>query len=306
MLPPPAASRRPSSSRVRSASATRSAAPPRCTTWPGVEHDHRVGDAPHERKVLLDEQDRGGPRNLGQHVGDLGDQLRGQALGRLVDEQQDVVRSSTLASETICCWPPERVPARCLRAGDEVGEEPAHDGRLHTTVRVDEAQVLVDGEAAEDLPVLGDVANAAADDPCRRRPWISSALAEDPAGARGRPMIALSVVVLPTPLRPSSAVTPRRGHVEGRHPAGRGSRRSGRGGLDGDASSGAGRGGRRSQGFSQVGLLDRSSRGDLARAHRRRAAGRGGARRRGRRGRARRACGARPSRRPRPSRGPRR
>jgi hypothetical protein len=71
--------------------------------------------------------------------------------------------------------------------GDEVGEEPADDRCLDPSVGVHEPQVLVDGETAEDLAVLGDVADTTPDDP-RRRLALDLPVAEvDPSGPGREP-----------------------------------------------------------------------------------------------------------------------
>jgi hypothetical protein len=67
----------------------------RCRPGPGhpaLVDDDGVGRHPaDDGQVLLDEQDRHLLGGAGQHVGDLRDQQRGQALGGLVDEEQLVV-----------------------------------------------------------------------------------------------------------------------------------------------------------------------------------------------------------------------
>ena len=55
----------------------------------------------------------------------------------------DMSLSRTRASETICCWPRR---ASALLGGDEVGESVPTMG-LHAAVGIDQAQVLVHGQA---------------------------------------------------------------------------------------------------------------------------------------------------------------
>ena len=124
--------------------------------------------------------------------------------------------SSTLASATICCWPPDSVPARCFRRSAAPG-----------TVRAP-CRSPVDRRALRPAP--GSPRPSAR----RTRPgprartrrrsgrsggWadrsISIAVELDLDRCDGTsPRIALRVVVLPTPLRPSSAVTPPSAHGE--------------------------------------------------------------------------------------------
>ena len=230
--PSAAAARRRAARECGSASATRAAASPRCTTRPASMTTTVSAMRRTSGQVLLDEQDRGGRGHLGQNVGDLGDELRRQALGRLVDEQQHVVAAAdTRARATICCCPPDSVPARWSRRATRSGNSCATTGAPDAASRPDEPEVLVHRQPTEHLAVLGHVADAATNQ-CER---LAASGSHCPCNAirpcRGAsPRIALRVVVLPTPLRPSSAVTPRAREPRRRRPGGCATRRSGRGG----------------------------------------------------------------------------
>ena len=101
-------------------------------------------------------------------------------------------------------------PGGLAGALDEVGEERVDELPARAAVPLGEPQVLGHGELGEDLAVLGDVADAAAHDPVRGLARRSARRPARPSRRCGsiRPRTALMVLVLPTPLRPSSAVTP--------------------------------------------------------------------------------------------------
>ncbi len=181
----------------------------------GVDDDDLVGDAAHEREVLLDEQDRGRARHLGEHLGDLGDELGGQALGRLVDEQQLVATQQHAGEGDHLLLPAREGAGPLVATADEVGEELGHDRGVHALVRVDEAQVLVDGQSAEDLAVLGHVADAAANDACGAHRLDLAAAQRDPSGPRCETDDRLERRRLADAVAPEQRGDAGGGHVEG-------------------------------------------------------------------------------------------
>ncbi len=99
-----------------------------------VEDDDAVGDPPHQWEVLLDQEDRGRPRHLRQHVGDLGDELGREALRRFVDEQERVLaQQDPRQRHHLLLTTGQR--ARALpTTRDEVGEEPPDHRGVDTLV----------------------------------------------------------------------------------------------------------------------------------------------------------------------------
>ena len=174
-----------------------------------VEHDRVVRDAAHDAEVLLDEQDGRELREPFEHVCHLGHERGREALRRLVDEQDAVVvQQRARDREHLLLASRERARALC-GPRLQVGEEVVHEVVARLAVALGEPEVLRDGQAGEDLAVLGHVADAAAarsgasgatSAPRRRAGWSRAAPTS--------PRIARSVVVFPTPLRPRSAVTP--------------------------------------------------------------------------------------------------
>ena len=150
---------------MRSSSSSRSDAAPGEHHAAAREHDDAVGEGADDVEVLLDEEDRHGLRRLGERGGDLVDDARREALRGLVDEQQPVlVHERPGERHHLLLAARERAgPLRAAR--DEVGEELARRARgAARVVALGEAQVLGDGEPAEDLAVLGHVADAALHD----------------------------------------------------------------------------------------------------------------------------------------------
>ena len=146
-----------------------------------VEHDRVARDPPHDAEVLLDEQDG---RQLGEpleHARDVGDERRREALRRLVDEQHAVVvQQRARDRDHLLLSAGERaraLPEALLELREELVDEVV--ARLRVALR--EAEVLGDGEAGEDVAILGDVADAQSDDPIRRLPH--ELLVAEPDGA---------------------------------------------------------------------------------------------------------------------------
>ena len=120
---------------------------------------------------------------------------------------------------SICCSPPDSVPASCLRRSPSRGN--CAKARSSTCfwldARVgDHAQVLAHGEVREDAAALGDGAHA---EPGQRvgADAVDVAAADVDAARRSAPSArwrTLSVVVLPPPFGPSRATTEPRGHDE--------------------------------------------------------------------------------------------
>ena len=91
---------------------------------------------------------------------------------------------SARAIATICCWPPESVPARCPAAGLELGKELVDELVPGGAVSLGEPEVLVDREPGKDVSVLRDVADPAADDRVRAQSGELLAAEGDAAGTR--------------------------------------------------------------------------------------------------------------------------
>ena len=159
-----------------SASASRSAASPSCSDPALVEHDgvpgHPADHARGSARPAAPAPSVGDPR---QHVGDLGDHLGRQALGRLVDEQQPVrgraapgpAPPSAAGRRTAC-----RPAAAPLAQVREQLVDRVVVGRAAGALG--QPQVLRDRQPGEDLAVLGHVAEPRADDPMVGCPSIPS------------------------------------------------------------------------------------------------------------------------------------
>ncbi|GAB3857479.1 hypothetical protein GCM10027610_093790 [Dactylosporangium cerinum] len=142
-----------------------------------------AGHPAHDGQVLLDEQHRHDGGDGLQGGGDLGDDLRGEALRRLVDEQQPV---------RVEQHPADRQHL-LLAAGQGAGPLPGPLAQLreqpvHGVVvgggagALGEPEVLRDGEPGEDATVLGHVAEALPDEAERGLPGDAGAVVADPAG----------------------------------------------------------------------------------------------------------------------------
>jgi len=130
-----------------------------------VEDHDGVRDAPHQRQVLFHEQDRGAFGDPGQHVRHLGDELGRETLGGFVDEEQHVVAQQNSGQGDHLLLASGESAGPLLATGYEVGEQLADHWSADPDVASDEAEVLVDGEPAEHVAVLGYVADASADQP---------------------------------------------------------------------------------------------------------------------------------------------
>ena len=194
--------------RARGASITRLMRP---LTMMATFSETARGDA----DVLLDDQHRH-LAVLGeahQHLLDLRDDHRREALGRLVHHQQArigeqrardrehlLLAAGELPAAIVACA--RRAAGRCRRC--------ARWSRRRLRALGDHAQVLVDGERAPQPPALRHVADAEPGDLRRVEPrqLVARPKRIVPLDARTRPMMALHSVVLPMPLRPTTASTP--------------------------------------------------------------------------------------------------
>ncbi len=130
----------------------------------GVEHDGVARDPLHDAEVLLDEQ----------HGGQLRHPLEHLATSVTSSGERPFVGSSTSSTRfsfrsarpiaSICCCPPESVPARLLAAFAQLREEVVDEVVPRLGVPLGEPQVLVDRQRREDVAILGDVPDAAPHD----------------------------------------------------------------------------------------------------------------------------------------------
>ena len=118
--------------------------------------------------------------------------------------------SSARAIASICCWPPESVPARWRRALAQLGEELVDELVARLAVALGEPEVLRRRSAPRRRRGPRARSRRRAARSCASAGASISLAAELDARrvAGTRPSSARSVVVLPTPFRPSSAVTP--------------------------------------------------------------------------------------------------
>src|SRR5690606_31315972 len=127
--------------------------------------DHGVpGQALDHAEGLLNEDDGhelGGP---GERLGELGHQVRRQPLAGLVDEQEPVVVEQRPGEGEHLLLAAGHGPGPPLEALLEPGEELVDQVVVVPAAgALGQAQVLLHGEAGEDLPVLRDVADAPPD-----------------------------------------------------------------------------------------------------------------------------------------------
>ena len=147
---------------------------------------------------------------------DLGDEQRREPLRRLVDEQQPVVVEQRPADRDHLLLAARERPGALRAALAQLGEEVVDEVVARVGVRARRGG----GSPSTVSPAKtsrssGHVADAAPDDRVRRQPRdVLARRADRAARAATSPISARRVVVLPTPLRPSSAVTPPVGHVE--------------------------------------------------------------------------------------------
>ena len=180
-----------------------------------ADHDRAVGEPADDLEVLLDEQDRDDLGRLEQRVGDLGDDLRREALRGLVDEEELVVVQERPRDRDHLLLPARERAGHLVAALHEVGEQRVDELAARVALPLGEGEVLGDGELREDLAVFGHVADAALDDPVGRRGRRCARRRACTSPRRWmRPRMPRSVEVLPTPLRPSTAVMPVAGTVE--------------------------------------------------------------------------------------------
>ena len=91
----------------------------------------------------------------------------------------------------------------------ELGEELVHEVIASVAAAHGQPKVLFDGQAGEHVPILRDVSDASPHDRVRGQPGcVLPSISTVPRERGTSPMSARSVVVLPTPFRPRSAVTP--------------------------------------------------------------------------------------------------
>ena len=218
LMPTPPFGRRsdtPSSSRVRSASASSAAASPRWTTRPASRTTTVSAMRRTSGQVLLDEEDRRGLGDPREHVGDLGDELRGQALGRLVDEEEHVVPQQHPREGDHLLLPTREGAGPLLPSGDEVGEQLADHRRTRADVATDEPEVLVHGQATEHVAVLGHVADPAANQLERLASLDVVPLQHDPAAPRSEAEDRLERRGLADAVASEQRGDAARGHLEG-------------------------------------------------------------------------------------------
>ena len=153
-----------------------------------VEDVDVVGQLEGARHVLLDDQQRdalGGQARAGTR------RSRRRSWGRAPWTPRRGARSwagrrRPRASASICCSPPESVPASWLRRCSRRGNTAAAmlDGASVHRARRLEAQVVGHAEGGEDPPALGHVADAGLGQLVGRVPGHVGAVEEDPARAR--------------------------------------------------------------------------------------------------------------------------
>jgi hypothetical protein len=176
-------------------------------------HVDRVGDLDRDADVLLDQSTAISPLDASAFsIRRPADDHRREALGRLVhDEQARVEQQRPRDSEHLLLAAGKLGTAVLLALG-EARERlvDALDGpRVRLCSRAAQPQVLVHRQRRPDAPPLRHVADALACDPFGGRPRISSPASRTLPARRTRPVIALHSVVLPMPLRPTTASTPR-------------------------------------------------------------------------------------------------
>lgn len=179
---------------------------PVCTTYPPrSRRRRRRAGAPPRGSAR-----RGGWDHLGRFgegIGDLGDDLRRETFVGLSTRRMRFSLRSARATETICCWPPESVPASCPRRATRSWKSSATNSRRGERSRSARAK-FSHCEPREDLAVLRHVADAALHDPMGRQGVDPLARERDLLQAVDESEDAAEMQVLPTPLRPRTAVIP--------------------------------------------------------------------------------------------------
>ncbi len=141
----------------------------------GVDHaaaredDDGVREGAHDLQVLLDEQHGRAVGGGLEGLRDGADDERREALRGLVDEQQAVVVHERARERHHLLLPARERAGLLLRALDELGEELRHDRPVGRSPALGEPQVLLHGEPAEDLAVLGHVGDALLHDAVREQ-----------------------------------------------------------------------------------------------------------------------------------------
>ena len=131
---------------------------------PGVEHDDVLGEAADDGQVLLHQQDGALLAGLLERGRDLVDHHRGEALGRLVDEQDAVLVQQRPGDRDHLLLAARERAGPLLGARLQLGEEVVDEPESARSVTDSQLQVLGHGESREDVAVLGHVADAPADD----------------------------------------------------------------------------------------------------------------------------------------------
>ena len=201
----------------------------------GVQDNDVIGELERELDVLLDEHDRLAlalqPRD---RAADLGDDERREAFGGLVHQQHARVAHQRAADrEHLLLAARERaggLGVPFVQAREQLEDTLDGPGPLDPGTQLSrDREVLAHGQGREDPPPLRNEPDALARDRFRceaaRRARRTAAIAPSRGGRN--PITALMQVVLPAPLRPSSAST--RPGASGRtRRAARGCRRRGR------------------------------------------------------------------------------
>src|SRR5919108_542272 len=150
-----------------------------------VEDDGVAREAMDDAEVLLDQQDR---RNLGrvlEHPRHLGDEVWGEPLRRLVDQEEPVVVQERARNRDHLLLAAGERPSTLTRLRPERREKVVDEVVARRAVALGEAKVLLYRQAREDVAVLGYVADPAENDPVRRESGDIGASGRDPPPPRG-------------------------------------------------------------------------------------------------------------------------
>src|SRR6516165_398624 len=89
----------------------------------GVEQDRPVGDIEGELPILLDQHDRlASVLQTLDGAANFGDDQRRETFGRFVEQENVRVAHQGAANPSICCSPPDKVPADWLRRSASRGK----------------------------------------------------------------------------------------------------------------------------------------------------------------------------------------
>ena len=171
---------------MRSGSASSSARRPGVDDAARVEHDDVLRDPPDDGEVLLDEQHGRELRGALERGRDLGHEQRREPLRRLVDEQHRVLVQERARDRDHLLLAARERAGSLRRRASELGKELVDELVPRRAVPLGEPQVLVDRQAGEDVAVLGDVADPAADDRVRGQPRQLLAGERDAAACAAR------------------------------------------------------------------------------------------------------------------------